>query len=274
MLAPRVAIFTASRLLTSSTHSAGPAWEALVEIERRKIPFVIATRGTRAEIEPLRRKIGHAHPFITEGGGGLFIPDGYFSLRLDGAERVGRYLSVSLGRSYQDVTEAVEEIAKKAKANVVRYAEMSARDIAGNTGMTIRDAERSRDREFSERFFFAGNAGPSASSFEKIARERNWQTRRGEPFWELSSGNDEGKAVSYLMRLYRQVLRSRIRSVGIGSSIEDASLLAASDQALALPLSGNNFDESLLAKLPNALKTPVPGGQGWNQTVLSLLNDA
>jgi hypothetical protein len=76
------------------------------------------------------------------------------------------------------------------------------------------------------------------------------------------------------MRLYRQVLRSRIRSVGIGSSIEDASLLAASDQALALPLSGNNFDESLVAKLPNILKITVPGGQGWNQTVLSLLNDA
>ena len=274
MLAPRVAIFTASRLLASSTNPASAAWEALLEIERRKIPFVLATHGTRAEIEPLRKKIGHAHPFITEGGGGLFIPDGYFSLRLDGAERVARYLCVSFGRSYQDVTEAVEEIAGKAKANVVRYAEMSARDIAGNTGMTIRDAERSRDREFSERFFFAGNAGPSARSFEKIAGQHNWQARRGEPFWELSSGNDEGKAVRYLMRLYRQVLRSRIRSVGIGSSVEDASLLGASDQAIALPLSGNKFDEGLLAKLPSALKASIPGDQGWNQTVLSLFSDA
>jgi mannosyl-3-phosphoglycerate phosphatase family protein len=272
MLAPRVAIFTASRLIASA-NSAHPAAEALQEIDRQKIPFVLATHDTRAEIEPLRRKIGHAHPFITEGGGGLFIPDGYFNLRLEGAKRVARFLSVSFGRSYQDVTAAVEEIAKQAGADVVRYAEMSARDIAGNTGMTVRDAERSRDREFSERFFFAGNAGSSARSFEKIAQERNWQARRGEPFWELSSGNDEGKAVRYLMRLYRQVLRSHIRSVAIGSSLEDASLLGASDQALALPLSGSHFDERLLEKLPNAVKTNVPGSQGWNQTVLSVLSD-
>lgn len=272
MLAPRVIIFTPANLLGSPTHFAHPASEALIEIERRNIPLVLSTRGTRAQLEPLRRKIGHAHPFITEGGGGLFIPDGYFSLRLEGAKRAGRYLCVPFGHSSAECSEAVQDIARQAGAEVVRYGEMNARQISRNTGMTEREAEGSREREFTERFFFAGNADSAAPSFERAAGEHNWHIRRFEPFWELYSGNDEGEAVRYLMRLYRKALRSRVRSMGIGTSIEDLSLLAASDQAFILPLSSDRFDDKLLSNLPNAAKIDAPGAIGWNQTVLDVLS--
>jgi mannosyl-3-phosphoglycerate phosphatase family protein len=271
MLAPRVVIFTPSNLLGSSNNVAQPVSEALLEIERRNIPLVLSTRGTRAQLEALRRKIGHAHPFTTEGGGGLFLPDGYFALRLEGAIRAARYLCVPFGRSSQEAGAAAEEIARQAGAEIVRYAEMKVREIARNAGMSERDAQASREREFSERFFFAGNADLASQSFEKIAKEQNWQIRRTEPFWELSSGNDEGKAVRYLMKLYRQSLRSRIRSVAIGASFEDLSLLAASDQAFILPESGGRFDDRLLSKLSNSAKITVPGPSGWNQTVLDVL---
>src|ERR1700747_2011629 len=89
MLAPRVIIFTTANLLGSPTRTGYPASEALAEIERRKIPLVLLTRGTRAQLEILRRKIGHAHPFVTEGGGGLFLPDGYFALGLEAPGRGG-----------------------------------------------------------------------------------------------------------------------------------------------------------------------------------------
>ncbi len=271
MLAPRVVIFTPSNLIASPSRAAIPAWEALNEVEKQNVPLVLSTRGTRAQLETLRRRIGHAHPFITERGGGLFIPDGYFALRLEGAKRAGRYLCVPFGRSSQEAGAAVEEIARQAGAEIVRYAEMSAREIARNTGMSERDAEGSREREFSERFFFAGNAGTVMPSFEEIAGEQHWQVCHSEPFRELYSGNNEGKALRYLMRVYREALRSRVRSVAIGDSFDDASLLAASDQAFIAPLSSNTFDERLLSKLPNAARIDVPGAPGWNQTVMRVL---
>lgn len=272
MLAPRVVIFTPSKLLGSASRLAQQASEALAEIERRNVPLVLSTSGTRAQLETLRRKFGHAHPFLTERGGGLFIPDGYFALRLEGARRVGRYLCVPFGRSSQETAAAVAEMAWEAGAEVVRYGEMNAREIAHNTGMTEREAAESREREFSERFFFAGNTDLASSSFEKIALARGWQIQRSGPFWELCSGNDEGKAVRYLMRLYREALRSRIRSVGIGTSVEDASLLRATDQAFIVAVSPHRFDEQLAAKLPNSSKVDVPTTAGWNLTVLRVLN--
>jgi predicted mannosyl-3-phosphoglycerate phosphatase (HAD superfamily) len=149
---------------------------------------------------------------------------------------------------------------------------MNAREISCNAGISEREAEASREREFSERFFFAGNADLAAPSFEKIATEQKWRIRHCEPFWELYSGNDEGKAVRYVTRLYREALRSRLRSVGIGASFEDLSLLTASDQAFILPSSAGDFDERLLAKLPNSVRIDVPGAVGWNQTVLDVLS--
>jgi mannosyl-3-phosphoglycerate phosphatase len=272
MLAPRVVIFTPANLIGSRTRAGHPAADALLEIEKRNIPLILSTRGTRAELEPLRRKIGHAHPFITEGGGGLFFPDGYFALRLPRAKRMGRYLCVPLGRSSEEARAAVDDIAAKAGAEVVHYAEMNAREIARNAGITDREAEASCEREFSERFFFAGNAVLAATAFERIAGEQHWQLRPTEPFWELSSGNDEGIAVRYLMRLYREALPSRLRAVGIGASFEDLTLLAASDQAFILPLSPGHFDEKLLSKLANAARIDVPGTLGWNHIVLSILS--
>src|SRR5580692_5341683 len=107
MLAPHHVIFTAleSALLDPVSGSWEAASEALGEIERQHVPLILVTRRTRAQIEPLRRKIGHALPFITENGGGLFIPDGYFSMHLEGATRVARYFCVPFSRPY---TEAVE----------------------------------------------------------------------------------------------------------------------------------------------------------------------
>jgi predicted mannosyl-3-phosphoglycerate phosphatase (HAD superfamily) len=272
MLAPGIVIFTPSMFLGASQHSPHTASDALIEIEKRRVPLILTTRDTRAQLELLRRKIGHGHPFITEGGGGLFIPDGYFALRLDEATRRGRYLCVPFGRSSQEAGEAVEDIAAQAGAEVVRCADMTAREISRNEGTSERDAQASRQREFSERFFFAGNADSTAPAFEKIAGEHNWQLRRREPFWELVSGNDEGRALRYLMRLYREALRSGVRSIGIGASLEDISMLKTCDQAFVLPLRRGHCDEELLSRVPNATKIDDPGVRGWNQTILGVLN--
>jgi predicted mannosyl-3-phosphoglycerate phosphatase (HAD superfamily) len=272
MLAPRVIVFTPANLLGFPTRTGYPASEALAEMERRKIPLVLLTCGTRAQLEILRRKIEHGHPFITESGGGLFLPDGYFALRLDGAKRAARYLCIPFGRTSQEAGEAVEKIAEQAGAEVVRYADMNVREISRNARMSEREAEAAREREFTDCFFFAGNADLAAPSFEKIAREQNWQIRRGEPFWELYSGNEEAKAVRYVMRLYREALRSRVRSVGIGASFEDLGLLTACDQSFILPSGTGHFDERLISKLPNSARIDVPGGAGWNQTVLEVLS--
>ncbi len=273
MLAPTRVIFAAveGALLDSKSWSA--ATEALEEIERRRVPLILVSSGTRAELEPLRRKMEHGHPFISESGGGLFIPDGYFARRLEGAVRQGRYFCVAFGRPYADAVAASEDLAEASGASIVGYSQMSAREIARNTGESVRQAELARQREFSERFFFAGGSEAVVSKFEREAGAHGWDAIRGEPFWELRSGNDEGRALRHLMRLLRDSLHTRLRAVAIGSSARDLSLLSAADHALVLPRRGAEFDPVLRSRLPKGIPGEAAGSAGWNQAVLKALEE-
>src|SRR5271168_3065286 len=76
------------------------AEEALQELERRQVPLVFASRGTRMEVEFTRRKMGIHHPFITENGGGLFVPEGHFRQRIADSETIRHYHRISLARPY------------------------------------------------------------------------------------------------------------------------------------------------------------------------------
>jgi len=276
MLPPTRVIFTAveGALLDPKSQSWSAATEALGEIERHHVPLVLVTSGTRAELEAFRVKIGHGHPFITESGGGLFLPDSYFTQKLRGAVRVGRYFCVAFGRPYAEAVAAAEELAEESGANIVGYSQMSAREIARNTGESARQAELAKRREFSERFFFAGNADSAEAKFEHAARERGWEAIRGEPFWELRRGNDEARALRHFMRLVRESQHARLRAVAIGSSARDLPLLAAADQAVVLPHRGQEFEQALTSRLPNAIPGDASGPAGWNDAVLKLLEEA
>ena len=80
MLPTNLVVFTDldGTLLDHHSYSWAAAEEALKELERRRVPLVLVTSKTRAEVEALQRKLGSVQPFVTENGGGIFIPHGYF----------------------------------------------------------------------------------------------------------------------------------------------------------------------------------------------------
>jgi mannosyl-3-phosphoglycerate phosphatase len=275
MLAPRQIIFTAvegalDHLVPSSS---GAVFDALQALAHRGIPLVLSSRGTRAQLEPLRRKLQHGHPFLTESGGGLFIPDGYFNLRLEGATRAGRVFCLPFARPHAEAAAALQEIAAEAGADVVGFSQMSAREIARNSGLSPKEAELSRQREFSEIFFFAGETVKAPRRFSEIARQRGWETIPGDPFWEIRATRLRGgePAPRYLMGIYRKSLHVRLRSVGIGSQAQDLHLLSATDTAVVLPLHPGNFDEALMPHLPRVLRGDQPGPEGWSHAIMKIL---
>ncbi len=257
-------------LLDPHTSSWAAAEEALQEIERRRVPLIFVTGKTRAELEILRQKLSNAHPFVTENGGGIFIPEGYFNLRLEGAQRVARYHCVSLGRPYAEVTAALEAIAAEVGADVVGFHQMSTREIAQNTGLGQRQAELARQRDFDEPFFFAGASESVINKFAQAARNRGMEVTRAGQFWHLSAGHAENRAVPYLVKLYRTAVRSRLRSVALGHGSNHLSLLSVVDQAILLPKPDGSFDSGVLSRLPHVTRGTAPGPTGWNRAVLQI----
>lgn len=278
MLAPRHLIFTAleGALVDPRNDSFAGAEEALSELERRKIAFVLLTPRTREEIDPIRRKMGHNHPFVTENGGGIFFPDGYFSLRIPGAVRTARYLSIAQGRPYAEVCEALDEIAEECAVGVAGFHHMSLREIADNTGLRPRNAELARAREFDEPFYFTSANDKAIARFVETARARGFDTRRGPTFWHLSSKCDAARAVRSLAELFRKATHINLRLVGIGGGEQDLPWLRAVDHAVLLPDSPEaakplenpreNSGRTRTIVMGNA-----PGAAGWNNAILNII---
>lgn len=259
-------------IVRSGSTSYEEAEEALSELGRRNIPLVLVTPKTRAEIEPVRRKIGHVHPFITESGGGIFFPDGYFNVRIPGAVRNGRYLCISQGRTYAEVCEALDEIAEKCHVGVAGFHHMSPREIADNAGLRPRDAELARSREYDEPFFFTSADEPAIATFVKAAEEAGFQTRLGHPFWHFSAGCDPARAVRTVTKLFRDTSRTKLRSVGISADLDDARWLRAMDQAILLP-ERNAPPESAHASAPKGISLgAATGPAGWNEAIMNIIS--
>jgi mannosyl-3-phosphoglycerate phosphatase len=272
-MAERLVLFTDldGALLDVHTYSWQGAEEALEEIERRKIPLVFCTSKTRAEVEYLRAKMGNRDPFITENGGGIFIPYGYFNQPMTGAERAGHNHGFALGRPYAEIVEALEEISAESGTSVAGFHSMNAREIAANTGLSVEMAQLAAKREFDEPFFFAASTPASEQKFLEIARLRGLGVARGDRFWHLFSGSDKGQAVRKLADIFRKSMHGRIRVAAIGSSANDLPMLAAANIAVLLPSSSGQYDASLLKRIPSVRLAQLAGPAGWNAEAMRIL---
>lgn len=258
-------------LLDEQSYSAAAAGEALEEIERRHVPLIFCTSKTRAEVEVLRRKLGNAHPFITENGAGIFVPQGYFPMAIPRATAVGRYHRIALARPYEEIVEELDQLAADTGMAVVGFHHMTEKEVARNTGLSLGEAKLALMREFDEPFFFAGATERAERAFAEQARSRGLQLSQGGRFWHLSSGSDKGRAVRELVRLYRTAWRTRFRAVAIGNSENDLPMLVAVDVAILLPERSGELNAEVFSRLPAVQRGPAPGPEGWNQTILELL---
>jgi len=247
------------------------AAEAFGEMERRHVPLVFASRGTRTEVEFVRRKINNQHPFITENGGGLFVPEGHFRERPKGAETIRHYHKVSLARPYSEACEALEEMAEKARVEVMGFHQMSAREVAENSGLPARIAEASRLREFDEPFFFVGEEVAASKRLAEVAKPGGWRVARGERFWHFSGGADVAAAMRQLMEMYRTARHARVRALAIGSSRYDLAMLAGAGRAVVLPDANGAYDPEITDRMPAARQAAMGGAAGWNAAVLEAL---
>jgi len=273
LLAPRHLIFTSlDGALLDSRGGFAEAEEALVELDRHKVPLVLVTHRTRAELDPIRRKIGHNHPFITEWGGGIFFPDGYLNVKIPGAQRIGRYLGVVLGRPYEEVCTALDELANECGVGVAGFHHMNLREVTDNTGLRPRDAELAREREFDEPFYFTTADDAAIGRFVELAKERGFTVRPDGAFWHISSGCDAARAVRMMTKLFRDATRNKLRAVGIASSEENPSWLQATDQTVLL----SDRDEESGSPEAMVRKKPIPhypaGPAGWNEAILNIIS--
>lgn len=218
------------------------AKKSLALLKRRSIPLVLCSSKTRAEIEVYRKKLGNRHPFISENGGAIFIPRGYFGK--SNRRVLGNYEIIKIGTPYKKLTEFL----KKLKKNfyVRAFSDMSAEEVARNSGLKVEQAKLAKKREYDEVFSF--NNKREEKKLCDFVRKNGLRCIKGGQYYHLLGNNDKGKAVQILNELYKEKY-GRVYSVSFGDAENDARMLRATDEGYV-----------------------VHGPADWNRKVLKLFD--
>lgn len=256
-------------LLDHATYTHEPALPALRLLRERNIPLVFCSSKTRAEIEHYRRLLDNREPFVTENGGGIFIPAGYFDLATLAPELVtsrdAGYEVIALGTPYPHLRRALHELRAEGFA-LTGFGDLSVAAVAELTGLTQEQAAMAKARDFDEPFLVHGNAATIAQLEARI-RAKGLCTTKG-AFFHLLGHSDKGVAMAILARLYR-AQRGEITVIALGDSPNDLPMLQRADYPVAIRKPDGSHDRSL--DLPHLLRSDGIGPTGWNQALYHLL---
>jgi mannosyl-3-phosphoglycerate phosphatase len=217
--------------LVDEKYSYEAAKKTVEELIKREIPIVLCTSKTRAEIERYRSQLGIKDPFISENGGAIFIESDYFEFEYGYDDELSsdgrRYRVIELGTNYEELRRHLKEIEEESKGtfNIRGFGDMSAEEIAADSGLSRQEAELSKMREYDEAFKII--AGEKERIFEKI-EEKGLHFTMGGRYCHILGDNDKGKAVEILNALYTQRY-ARITTIGVGDSFNDLPMLRAVD---------------------------------------------
>jgi mannosyl-3-phosphoglycerate phosphatase len=258
-------------LLDYHTYSFHQAVPALREIKKRNIPLILCSSKTRGELEEYQRELKIKHPFISENGGAVFIPKGYFNHVQNDLKVKGKYWVAELGAPYKELREKLLEISRKFGVKVVGFKDLKIKQIASMFNLPYKEARLAKKREHDEPFYFLGEIKQKEiQAIKKEFKKSGLNLTKGGRFFHLLGPNDKGKAVKLLSRIYKQNWNTELLTVGIGDSLNDLPMLKAVDIPILVRQKGSTYDKEILERL-KVQKAKGIGPSGWNQTVLELM---
>ncbi len=268
-ISPFLIIFTDldGTLLDAKSYSWEPASFAMERCKALGVPIIPVTSKTRAEMMLIMEELDIHGPFITENGGGIFIPVDQFPEPPPEAKLLEGLCLWPLGTCYADLVNVLRDIRKESGIKIRGFSDMSLEEISRLTGLGIEKAKLARQREFDEPFII-DNGDQNEDKLHNMVSKRGLSISKGGRFYHLHGPVDKGiaveKLISWFGRYYKDII-----SVALGDSPNDFPMLKQADFAV---LVDDKEEVSQIRKeIPNLIVTQDKGPEGWNTAVLDIL---
>lgn len=246
-------------LLDRTTYSYERSLASVEMLRRSRIPLLLCSSKTRAEMEPLRRELGVTDPFIVENGSAILIPKGYFSFD------VGKEMEGAIRVELAPRLEAFERRARAALDSAgVRYAtfaEMSADEISNDSGLPLEQAARARRREYTLTLKFPSEADLQAG--RHALSGSGLTCFSGGRYLTVGDGGNKGTAVTELTSRFARAFGTVV-SYALGDSENDIAMFRAVDVPIIVQHSEGRWTE---VGLDNVRRIPFVGPEGFARGV-------
>ena len=235
-------------LLDHETYSYKPASESLTEIKSRKIPLILSSSKTQAEIKRIQLRLNLNDPFIFENGSGVFYKDEV----------------INFGIKLNEIHDKIRPLYKYFNFNC--YSLLPLEQAIQYTGLKKEEARLSQQRQFSEPIIWHDNENKKLDFLKKI-HELGLHAAKGGRFLTLSSHHDKAKALKWIINILENDQQTKFTSIGLGDGENDINMIDACDIKILV----KNNNEHL--QKPDWILTEMYGPAGWNQEIMKVIKN-
>lgn len=267
-------------LIDIFTRNYGKSKELVNKLNESSIPVILCSSKTWAEQDVIRKDLGlESEPFIIENGGAVIIPEGYFdrSVRIDDALKhyegmltIDGYGLIELGKSSEEIRKVLQDVRRKTGTAFKGVSDLSIEELAKIVGMTHDEAERMSKRQYGETIVEIDKN--EKEQFEQALTQEGLQVIHGGRYFDVTAGNDKGKAVRILIDLYRKKLGDNTTFIGIGDSPNDVPMLKCTDIAILVQKHDGTWAEVGNNNIiSHVVKVNGIGPAGWENAFVTIM---
>jgi mannosyl-3-phosphoglycerate phosphatase len=272
-------------LIDIFTREYGRSKELVKKLKESSVPVILCSSKTWAEQEVIRQYLDlESEPFIVENGGAVVIPDGYFNWNTangssigtnllqqhEGLRSVDSYKIIELGRSSAEIRKVLQEIRHRTGTAFKGVSDVSIEELAKIAGMSYEEAKRMAKRQYGETILKIDEK--EKARFEQLLSKAGLQVIHGGRYFDVTAGNDKGKAVRILIDLYRKKFGHDTIFIGIGDSPNDVPMLKSTDIGILVQKHDGSWSE-VDSSISHVVKVEGIGPAGWENAFTRIMEE-
>lgn len=241
---------------------------ALDAIRASGIPLILNSSKTLVEMIPYAAELDPLAPLIAENGTVLAYPEGTNLGDSEGVT-VGGYQVECCGMKRSDLLQISNRLRAEKGYAFEGFAEMAAERLVGLLGLSMDQARAAQERHSSEPILWEDSPEALEDFADALAGEGIALVRGGHFQHLMPAGLSKGSALGWVLGRYAaRNPNLKWKTLAIGDSPNDRSMLEIADEALVIP---NPKRGSLTLDRPDYKVADAPGPEGWGRSVLEFL---
>ncbi len=246
-------------LLDHDDYRFSEAQPALEKIRRLRIPLIINSSKTYAEIDSIRKKLHSHDAFVVENGAAVFCPAGLFP----GYEQP--WNQVILGKSLNEILPLIRRLREQHGFVFSGFSDYSVEEVMRETGLAESQAAQAKQRLATEPLKWR-DSEQKRELFARLLRQNGLQLIRGGRFWHVMGQNDKAHAMAWLLNKYQQLQSEKIRTIALGDSQNDRKMLEQADYAGVIRKADDGYLQ-LNKTSDRVIVSKHPAPLGWQEVM-------